>query len=89
MQFSHDLEERCKRKEHGWCQYGKKCFRQYETEYQAQNEAVKWKVEIDKDINNRGPVYNIDCDRKPPHMIDNQLRQDTRINENRNRKLKE
>ena len=57
---------------------------------QAQNEAVMWKVKIDKDINNEsGPVYNIDYDRKPLHMIDNQLRQDTRINENRNRELKE
>ena len=26
------------------------------------------------------PAYNIDYDRKLPHMIDNQLRQDTRIN---------
>ena len=36
-----------------------------------------------------GPVYNIDYDRKSPHMIDNQLRQDTRINETRNREQKE
>ena len=36
-----------------------------------------------------GPVYNIDYDRKPPHMIDHQVRQDTRINENMNRELKE
>ena len=36
-----------------------------------------------------GPVYNIDYDRKPQHMIDNQLRQDTRIKENMNRELKE
>ena len=36
-----------------------------------------------------GPVSNIDYDRKPQHMIDNQLRQDTRINENMNRELKE
>ena len=36
-----------------------------------------------------GPVYKIDYDRNPPKIIDNQLRQDTRINENMNRKLKE
>ena len=36
-----------------------------------------------------GPVYKIDNDRKPRRMIDNQLRQDTRINENRNGELKE
>ena len=36
-----------------------------------------------------GPVYNIDYDRKLQHMIDNQLRQDTRIKENMNRELKE
>ena len=36
-----------------------------------------------------GSVYNIDYDRKPQHMIDNQLRQDTRINVNMNRELKE
>ena len=36
-----------------------------------------------------GPVYNIDYDRKPQHMIDDQLRQDTRINVNMNRELKE
>ena len=29
-----------------------------------------------------GSAYNIDYDRKLPHMIDNPLRQDTRINEN-------
>ena len=36
-----------------------------------------------------GPAYNIDYDRKPQHMIDNQLRHDTIINVNMNRKLKE
>ena len=36
-----------------------------------------------------GPVYNIDYDIKPQHMIDEQLRQDTRINVNMNRELKE
>ena len=60
---------------------------------QAQNEEVKWKVEMDKDINKdinkEGLSYNIDYDRKPPHMIVNQLRQDTRIKENMNRELKE
>ena len=35
-----------------------------------------------------GPVYNINYDRKPQHMIDNQLRQDPRINVNMNRELK-
>ena len=34
-------------------------------------------------------VYNIDYDRKPQHMIDDQLRQDTRIYVNMNSELKE
>ena len=33
---------------------------------QAQNEAVKWKVEIDNVILQGESVYNIDYDRKPP-----------------------
>ena len=50
--FSHDLEGRCKREEeHGWCQYEKKCFMDtlgsMRQKTQAQNKAVKWKVEID------------------------------------------
>ena len=36
-----------------------------------------------------GPVYYIDYDRKPQHLIDDQLRQDTRLNVNMNRELKE
>ena len=40
-------------------------------------------------ISQGGHVYNIDYDRKPPNMLYSQLTQDTRINENRNRELKE
>ena len=91
MQFSHDLEGRSKREEeHGWCQYGH--LRQYETEYASPERGSPVEGRHRQGCQQRyqqgGPVYNIDYDRKPPHMIDNQVRQDTRINENRNRELK-
>ena len=41
-----------------------------------------------KNNKDRGHVYNIEYDRNPQHMVDNQLRQDTRINDNMNRELK-
>ena len=47
--FSHDLGGRCKRvEEHGWCQFGRKCFMvtlgRMRQDTHAQNEVVKWKV---------------------------------------------
>ena len=96
--YSHDLEGRCMREEeHGWCQYGKKCFyghfRQYETEYASPERGSQVEGRNRQGYQQRyqqgGPVYNIDYDRKPQHMIDNQLRQDTQINVDMNRELKE
>ena len=66
---------------------------QYETEYASPERGSQVEGRNRQGYQQRyqqgGPVYNIYYDRKPPHMIDNQLRQDTRINENRNRELKE
>ena len=68
-------------------------LRQYETEYESPERGSQVEDRNRQEYQERyqqgGPVYNIDYDRKPPHIIYNQLRQDTRINENRNRELKE
>ena len=78
-----------------------KCFygylRQYETEYASPERGSQvegrnrqgYQQRYQQRYQQGGPVYNIDYDRKPQHMIDNQLRQDTRINVNMNRELKE
>ena len=72
---------------------GKKCFyghlRQYETEYASPERGSQVEGRNRQGYQQVGPVYNIDYDRKPQHMIDDQLRQDTRINVNMNRELKE
>ena len=75
----------------------KKCFyghlRQHETEYASPERGSQVEGRNRQGYQQRyqqgGPVYNIDYDRKPQHMIDNQLRQDTRIKENMDRELKE
>ena len=75
----------------------KKCFyghlKQYETEYVSPERGSQVKCRNRQGYQQRyqqgGSVYNIDYDRKPPHMIDHQLRQDTRIHENMNRELRE
>ena len=68
-------------------------LRQYETYYASQERGSQVEDRnrqgYQQIYQQGGHVYNIDYDRKPPHMIDNQLRQDTRINENRDRELKE
>ena len=69
-------------------------LRQYETEYYASPERGSQlegrnRQGYQQIYQQGGPVYNIDYDRKPQHMIDDQLRQDTRINVNMNRELKE
>ena len=61
----------------------------YETEYASPERGSQVEGRNRQGYQQGGPVYNINYDRKPPHMIDNQFRQDTRINENRNRELKE
>ena len=60
----------------------KKCLRQNETEYASPERGSQVEGCNRQRYHLSGPAYNIDYDRKPPHMIDNQLRQDTRINEN-------
>ena len=64
-------------------------LRQYETEYASPERGSQVEGRDRQGYQQGRPVYNIDYDRKPPHMIDNQLRQNTRINENMNRELKE
>ena len=67
-------------------------LRRYETEYSSPERGSQVERRNRQGYQQRyqqgGPVYNIDYDRKPPHMIDNQLRQESRINEIMNRKLK-
>ena len=66
-------------------------LRQYETEYASPERGSQVEGRNRKAYqqrSTRGPVYNIDYDRKPQHMIDDQLRT-TRINVNMNRELKE
>ena len=72
---------------------GKQVFyghlRQYETQYAIPERGSEVEGRTRQGYQQGGPVYNIDYDRKHQHMIDNQLRQDTQINENMNRELKE
>ena len=71
----------------------KKCFyghlRQYETEYKNLERCSQVECRNRQRYQQGWPVSNMYYDRKPPQMIDNQLRQNTRINENRNREPKE
>ena len=62
-----------------------KCFyghlRQYEPEYASPERGSQVEGRNRQGYQQRyqqgGPVYNIDYDRKPRHMIDHQVRQDT------------
>ena len=64
-------------------------LRQYETEYESLVRGSQVEGRNRQGYQQGGLIYNIDYDRKPHHMIDNQMRQDTRINVNMNRELKE
>ena len=68
-------------------------LKQYETEYASPERGSQVEGRNRQGYQQRyqqgGPAYNIDYDRKPQHMIDDQLTQDTRINVNMNRELKE
>ena len=68
-------------------------LKQYETEYASPERGSQVEGRNRQgyqQIYQQGrPAYNIDYDRKPQHMIDDQLTQDTRINVNMNRELKE
>ena len=68
-------------------------LRQYKTEYASPERGSQVEGRnrqgYQRRYQQRGLVYNIYDDRKPPHMIYNPLRQDTGINDNMNRELKE
>ena len=87
--YSHDLERDVREKKNmdgvsmGKSFYGHR--RQYETEHASPERGSQVEGRNRQGYQQGGPIYNIGYDRKPPHMIDNQLRQDTRINENMNR----